>query len=563
MSIPQPAGFQHNGSPATRMYSLLSLSITLQQAKLTLIPAKIVSSKNQKPTHPPFDRTVHSTSPHNNTVAHWQIRKAAPPTQSSCPPMMLYPRGSGEAVPTLTQIQHHFPRHLGEAVQTLTPQPSDEAVPTLTRMYRSEKPTPLPAHRTLTPQKADRNPRSEAGHTTSGEAVPTLTRMSNPTAHGTQVASPTKRSNHASPTKRNFTAANNDDSVLHTEHNFAKYPFTLDDHELECLSRLKTLWANRPQSLLDRTSLRWQNEQFRFMPLLAVEEVEREQLFDMWREREDWSYTTAAKYWSAIHKCAQQTNCCVTLAMQTKLHVLIFLSKEEDPKRPTLALTPADLTTTVTQLFSLGHSRAALAVHLAFVLGQRIGDVFNLKHDCLDRIHDRLSNLTFLVVHFRKGKTTRRRQPFSLHLPEQLPLSQMLIHLWTERSSPEELDGYLFGSLLTEGPKIRAALLDRTPVQANSNQRVISNTDTPRAYSLLSIRRGGLQDMAQDGASTACLLHHSRHTSEETLHRYLEWGKLQLNPARERFAQHMPWGTAARLDLQSLQTETDPTPAAH
>jgi hypothetical protein len=95
-------------------------------------------------------------------------------------------------------------------------------------------------------------------------------------------------------------------------------------------------------------------------------------------------------------------------------------------------------------------------------------------------------------------------------------------------------EGALFGNLFSAANHIKDALLFCCPSVA---------------YNLLSIRRGGLQDMAQSGMSTAGLLHHSRHADEATLHRYLEWGKLALNPARERFASTMPWGLALQTTL--------------
>jgi hypothetical protein len=41
--------------------------------------------------------------------------------------------------------------------------------------------------------------------------------------------------------------------------------------------------------------------------------------------------------------------------------------------------------------------------------------------------------------------------------------------------------------------------------------------------------------MALAGLSTDCLLAHSRHRRKENLERYLDWGKLLLCSARERF----------------------------
>jgi hypothetical protein len=51
----------------------------------------------------------------------------------------------------------------------------------------------------------------------------------------------------------------------------------------------------------------------------------------------------------------------------------------------------------------------------------------------------------------------------------------------------------------------------------------------------LSLRRGGLQRMALEGYSTETLLTHSRHQRLENLHRYLNWGEVFLNAAREKY----------------------------
>ncbi len=63
---------------------------------------------------------------------------------------------------------------------------------------------------------------------------------------------------------------------------------------------------------------------------------------------------------------------------------------------------------------------------------------------------------------------------------------------------------------------------------------------------LLSIRRGGLQHMTQLGASTSCLLHHSRHATIEMLEHYFEWGKWSLMACRERCGLDEAW----RLNIE-------------
>ena len=161
-----------------------------------------------------------------------------------------------------------------------------------------------------------------------------------------------------------------------TKFDWSYYPFALSDNEQSYLQGLLAKWQARPQSIRDKTSQEWQNTQFTFLPLLAIEdEKDREAIFDDWRDAEDWAYTTAAKYWSSMNKAAENMDMRVSLGMRAKLNVLIFLSKEEDPKRPTTALPPQHLDQLLTSL----EPSDRMGTDLSYILGQRMGDTFQFQ----------------------------------------------------------------------------------------------------------------------------------------------------------------------------------------
>lgn len=301
-----------------------------------------------------------------------------------------------------------------------------------------------------------------------------------------------------------------------------KRPIQLDKEEMSFYTTLLERWETRPQSVRDATSKEWQDTQFKALTLLAVkDQLDREAIFDSWRDQNEWAATTAANYWSAMLTAANILGVETTLASRLKGRVLSYLAKEEDPKRKTIPLTSQHHIELLTMLPPV----LATAVSTSFRIGQRMGDTFQLRSGALDPVDDRFAQMTFLSLCYKHGKTTRRRQPFCLHLPMEDSLSAALMNL--QNSTPP-------GSLLF--------LSEFSPEAAFDTIKQALKKLNPN-YSILSIRRGGLQEMALSGVSQATLLHHSRHSSVETLHRYLEWGKLALDAARERFATtpKFPW----------------------
>jgi hypothetical protein len=228
----------------------------------------------------------------------------------------------------------------------------------------------------------------------------------------------------------------------------------------------------------------------------------------------DWGYKYAEKCWCAMIKAAETIEVTITIAMRAQQKVYHFLANEEDPRRPTTPALPDE----VTAAAALLPPHLALVCQLAYILGQRLGDCLNLTSPCCTVIYDPVSGVTFLSILFRRGKTTRVTQPFTLHLPMTHVIAPEILHLDKARR------GRLLFCDDGEDAKMTALKLIAGALrQVNPN------------LTALSIRRGGLQAMALSGCSTETLLAHSRHQCQKNLERYLNWGALLLDPARERW----------------------------
>ena len=287
------------------------------------------------------------------------------------------------------------------------------------------------------------------------------------------------------------------------------------------LQQIRIKWQTRPESVRNVTSAKWQESQQKFVFLLAFGQVDREAIFAEMADLLAWSYKTMEKYWSAFIKGAQSIEATITIAMRAQQRVFHFMAQEEDPKNPTVPGTPAEIETACTHLVPA----IACAVRLAYILGQRMGDVLNLWSSCAEKIFDPVSQTWFLALLFRKTKTTRTAQPYTLHVPLE-GLGHTLWELSQQRQQAAE--HFLF---LDKG----AAKDEQAKVQKLSAIKDAMRKASP-LLSVLSIRRGGLQAMALAGMSTETLLAHSRHQRIENLHRYLDWGKVFMAPARELFA---------------------------
>ena len=288
--------------------------------------------------------------------------------------------------------------------------------------------------------------------------------------------------------------------------------------ELWSVQKIRARWDTRPASVQSATSKKWQSDQQKFVFLFAFIQLDREAIFAEMADQFEWSYKTQEKYWSAMIKGGESIEIRITHAMRSQQRVFHFMAQEEDPKKPTIPATPQEIESACTML----PRELAIALKIAYLLGQRMRDVLNLRSNCLSTIFDPVTHANFVSATFRKTKTTRTAQPYCLHVPIE-EMGQELLDLAANRQ-----EHFLFLSdpaLKDEMEKVRTLELISAALK-KSNETL----------NVLSIRRGGLQAMAIAGMTTETLLAHSRHKRVENLHRYLDWGKVFLGAARERFA---------------------------
>lgn len=288
---------------------------------------------------------------------------------------------------------------------------------------------------------------------------------------------------------------------------------TLTQPEELLLQELRQRWEGRAQCWRDVSSKPWQHTQERMLPLLVLPLWELTEEFDTRRDTQGWSESTASQYWAALRAVAATVGIALPPEFRIKGKVLGFLAKEADLKRPTTAATTLEIQTAASTL----PEPLAVATLVSFHLGQRIGDVLHLQSGRIKTVLDPSTGREFTTLLFRKGKTVRRRDPFTLHLPRQPnnpnAIAERLLAL--AEVAPQDLFGP--SDHLSALSQIKRALQATNP-----------------CLCLLSIRRGGLQKMSLEGASIETLLHHSRHTTKALLDRYLEWGTFNLQAAREQ-----------------------------
>jgi hypothetical protein len=289
---------------------------------------------------------------------------------------------------------------------------------------------------------------------------------------------------------------------------------TLSEEEENLLQHLRAQWQayHRDPVIRQGSTTQYQELQHRMLCLLVLPEWELVEEFDCRRDQFDWAAPTAAQYWSAMRSAASKVGIRLPLTFAHRGKVLAYLAKEEDEKRPTQAAIAAHITAARVAL----PLPLAIALQLAFDLGQRIGDTLHVEAGRVFQTDDPATNTKFVTVMYRRGKTVRRRDPFCLHIPPSNHLASELLHIATSTPSSQK---WLFAP-----PDGRAAAL-------RSILTALKGVD--QALGLLSIRRGGLQALAQAGATQETLLHHSRHTTAALLNRYLGWGRLNLHAARE------------------------------
>ncbi|MBS1972053.1 MAG: site-specific integrase [Bdellovibrionales bacterium] len=295
-------------------------------------------------------------------------------------------------------------------------------------------------------------------------------------------------------------------------HNSSSHAEVLSVVEIGRLRELEEKWEARSTIFRHSTSS-YQQLQRRFLWVLAIAAEERTEEFEAFRDKHDWTATTTAFYWNAVIAASKTLDIQVTYAMRTAQKWFQFIAKEEDAKRPTTPITKDQVELAALAL----NERLGMAIRLCFQLGQRIGDTLQLTLCNIGSVTDAHTNTEFTTIMYKRGKTTRRRDPFTLHLEYNSQLAKdlrALVEKGRTASTPWTM-------LFTSDRELAANLIRMELKKVSSD------------LCLLSLRRGGLIAMAQGGASISTLLHHSRHASDSMLARYLNWGTYNFTAARE------------------------------
>lgn len=260
----------------------------------------------------------------------------------------------------------------------------------------------------------------------------------------------------------------------------------LDKEQLESLEQIRKDW----DSTLHATSPSWNLTVRRFLPLLFY--TTDEQL----KHLRTFSPRTAAKYVIALATGGKFAN----RPVSTQLIKIIEREAKQDPLPPQLALNVTEAQQIWQMRFSTcpKEQETAVLIPLAFLLGQRIGD---LAHVLRSQVKKNASgDLTFTIL---QGKTAARScDPYTLIAPAQTWVAAVLE----------------FSLTLNPNATLLFPLYDSSFVLNKLKKW------TGRNLCQNSVRRGGLQRLARAG-TTSDLLQFSRHRSSATLNRYLNWGQ--------------------------------------
>lgn len=266
---------------------------------------------------------------------------------------------------------------------------------------------------------------------------------------------------------------------------------------------LNEKWAQRHAVVRSATSKAYQKVMYNFLALSPLSPEVRIDIITAMSAVLGWDPATTSKYWHATTAAMKSVNVEVTPLDRLCTKNLEILAKAKIPDLPTVPLSETDLQ----QILPAMSWEAQMILLISFLLGQRICDVIKLTTDQIHQVTDTTTHTEFVTLTFYDGKTIARLQPYTLHLPKNSAAGHLIMK-W--KDSPAKSVNAMVCN------EIRIAL------------QTVNNGN----YSLLSIRKGGLQRMALAGMRDEDILTFSRHTTISMLHRYLDWGRVALTSTR-------------------------------
>ena len=275
-------------------------------------------------------------------------------------------------------------------------------------------------------------------------------------------------------------------------------------HELtrtveENLARLNVKWS---ALTILHTSKEYQEQQRRLMAFIAVHRFHRFRVFLTIGDKREWRWSTRETYYTAILSAMTLLQEVIEPIDYKNLTYLKTKAFQELPMSPP----PVEYHHLTSLLLKFDvYTLAAVA---SFTLGQRLSDTIKWRTDRISMLQTSHGTCTAITV--VEGKVVPKIGPFTIFVHGQL--GHILLQLAMARR--QRADIYLFPQDTSHVVHMRlVALDDRLDVR--------------------SLRRGGLQAMAKQGASAQQLLMFSRHSSIAMLYRYLGHGAVLRDEAEK------------------------------
>lgn len=279
------------------------------------------------------------------------------------------------------------------------------------------------------------------------------------------------------------------------------------------------LWTSRSAVWRLTTSAKFASSIRRFLGLAEMASAASfEKMCDI-AKRRNWKATTVASYWNSVQAGKRWLNLPITPEDQRATKHFEKEAHAAEVAYPT-PMSEEEFRC-IYSMSEMGncHGGLVIAILVAYVLGQRISDILQLKNTDLkwEEMGATPGPTTlFLTITIRRGKVVPVIGPYALFLP-QGELATMLwswasqrgndVFLWSQSNSLKEREAVGIG--------VRDILKSVAP---HLEQR--------------SVRRGGLEHMARAGHSISLIRRlFSKHSSDSMLIRYLQNGRIVLDDA--------------------------------
>lgn len=267
----------------------------------------------------------------------------------------------------------------------------------------------------------------------------------------------------------------------------------------EAVSEVLDRFEKRHWTLSAMVSQGHGETQKRVIGFWAVKVQDRHWAFKAAAKEFRWTAPTQESYWACSLKCASTLGIQI-LPEDRAFAVLLRRQALAAPVCYPHGITPSEVADLLTHLTD---ATAQTCLATTYALGARFSDVSRLTaEDVLP-----LTESGLLGLAFRFGKVANRIGTFVVHLPLEAQVATAIM---------------LLAKAVKSGP-----LFDQSKVTS-----ALRASLAPKGWHQAQLRRGALQSMAAAGASTADLLHLSRHRSVRMLDHYLAKGLFRVETAR-------------------------------